>query len=125
MRACAANDAALRAVGDSDGDRGFPAMSRAERSWMGSGCAPSTAMNAVSLPCLPAKYPAETAPALLAGSQGDTRHVCPVCGVALSGRQRACSGRCRAKLSRLRRDGAQALYLREWAVRAFEALAIV
>ena len=29
---------------------------------------------------------------------------CPVCGKALTGRQRACSGKCRAKKSRRKRE---------------------
>ena len=42
---------------------------------------------------------AETARALVAG----VRRQCPGCGQALTARQRACSGRCRAKLSRQRK----------------------
>jgi predicted nucleic acid-binding Zn ribbon protein len=54
----------------------------------------------VSHPSRAPKVPAETARADLAGSGVGC---CPVCGAPLRGRQRVCSGRCRARLSRARR----------------------
>lgn len=46
------------------------------------------------------KVPAESARADLGGSGIG----CPACGTPLQGRQTACSGKCRATLSRRRRD---------------------
>ena len=92
MHGSAANDERVRRVGDSDGDSGFPAMSRAETKLDGLGLRTvdrdeREERPTVSSPCLPAKYPAETARALLTGSQGGTRHVCPVCLLGKRGRQ--------------------------------------
>lgn len=41
----------------------------------------------------------EAARALVAGSGGE----CPGCGMPLAGQQKACSGKCRARLSRQRK----------------------
>jgi predicted nucleic acid-binding Zn ribbon protein len=56
----------------------------------------------------------ETARALLGASQQATRQ-CPApgCGRPLTSRQRACSGRCRAALSRQRREEARAADIHE------------
>jgi len=45
----------------------------------------------------------EAARALLGASRGPAARRCPACGAALTGSKRACSGRCRARLSRQRR----------------------
>jgi len=44
----------------------------------------------------------QAARALLGASLGTAARRCPACGAALTGRKRACSGRCRAELSRRR-----------------------
>jgi predicted nucleic acid-binding Zn ribbon protein len=59
----------------------------------------------------------EAARALLAGAERE----CPGCGKPLTDRQRACSGRCRAKLSRARR-GDELRVLALAARQAIEAL---
>ncbi len=73
-----------------------------------------------------AQGPSEAARALVEGSpaSGDGR-LCPVCGEPLKPRQRVCSGRCRAELSRRRQ--AQARQARDEQVRALllAALALV
>jgi len=50
---------------------------------------------------------------------------CPACGAGLSGRKRACGGRCRGALSKRRQAEALAAWLRDWAARASAALGIV
>jgi predicted nucleic acid-binding Zn ribbon protein len=60
----------------------------------------------------------ETAVALLARS-------CPACGAALSGRKKACGGRCRGLLTNRRQAEARAAWLLAWAVRAYTALGVV
>lgn len=52
----------------------------------------------------------EGARALLVASQ---LRCCPACGTPLRPRQRACSGRCRAALSRVRRSARQQARLEE------------
>lgn len=49
--------------------------------------------------------PSETARALLGASPLPSRG-CPACGAPLTGRQRACSGKCRAEKSRRLRSAA-------------------
>jgi len=51
----------------------------------------------------PADRVPQAARALLGSSRGPAAEHCPACGAPLTGRQRACSGRCRAELSRRRR----------------------
>ena len=58
---------------------------------------------AMSAPDSPSQVSAESARALLGGSGIG----CPACGKPLEGRQTACSGKCRAALSRRRREEAQ------------------
>ncbi len=53
------------------------------------------------------EVPAPAARALSVGSLVDSRG-CPVCGKSLKGRQRVCSGACRAKRSREQRAQRQA-----------------
>lgn len=50
----------------------------------------------------------DTARALPTSGLIDSPRRCPACGTALTGRQRACSAKCRAALSRRRRAQAQA-----------------
>ena len=66
---------------------------------------------------LTTQVPPEAARALVEGlpASGDG-HLCPVCGEPLRPRQRVCSGRCRAELSRRRQ--AQARHARAEQVRA-------
>jgi predicted nucleic acid-binding Zn ribbon protein len=52
---------------------------------------------------LTAQVPSEAARALVEGSPaGCVGRFCPLCGKSLRPRQRVCSGRCRAELSRRR-----------------------
>jgi predicted nucleic acid-binding Zn ribbon protein len=50
---------------------------------------------------------------------------CLACGAQLSGRKRACGGRCRGLLAKRRKAEARAARLRDWASRAYVALGIV
>ncbi len=50
---------------------------------------------------------------------------CPVCGKSLKGRQRVCSGACRAKLSRQKKDTEQAQRDRQLREMLEEALGLV
>jgi predicted nucleic acid-binding Zn ribbon protein len=49
------------------------------------------------------RFPADVAPPTARAPLGQPGRECPGCGQPLSGRQQACSGKCRAKLSRDRR----------------------
>jgi predicted nucleic acid-binding Zn ribbon protein len=64
-----------------------------------------------------AQGPSEAARALVEGSPaGSSERTCPICGKPLRPRQRVCSGRCRAELSRRRQ--AEARQARDEQVRA-------
>jgi uncharacterized membrane protein YccC len=58
------------------------------------------------LSVVPPDEPAEKAARALLGASEQASRECPApgCGRPLTGRQRACSGKCRAALSRLRRE---------------------
>jgi len=76
---------------------------------------------------LTAQVPSEAARAPVEGSPatGDGR-LCPVCGESLKPRQRVCSGRCRAELSRRRQAQARQArdqQIRELLVAALDMLA--
>lgn len=55
------------------------------------------------MPSQPSDPCAETARALAAPSMLPSARLCPICETPLTGRQQACSNRCRAALSRRRR----------------------
>ena len=72
-------------------------------------------------PSSPEKAPPKGARALL----GASLRPCPGCSAPLRPRQTACSGKCRAALSRGRRAAARAAWLRNWAERTYAALGVI
>ena len=68
----------------------------------------------------------ETARALLMTAPDGKARSCSGCGAPLIGRQlRACSGRCRARVSRQKRVRSRADYVNDWAARMLRALMVV
>src|SRR5262249_43603757 len=67
----------------------------------------------------------ETARALLGAAPEGKAQSCSGCGAPLTGRKRACSGRCRARVSRQKQVCSRIDYINDWAERMLRALMVV